>query len=174
MVEYEWYITPDEYDAAEQNGISRDTLEHRIRYHGWSKKKAITQPVRRNDKYKKWLAVAINNGIKEETFKQRVYRLKWGYEKAATFKGDKRKKYPNYVYENLKKNNIKYYTFLKRIEKKWDIERACTEPTNNKIDALKKAREIQKELGVGPHKFVENRYKLINARRNNKWICLGE
>ena len=28
---YDFYITPEEYDIAEKNGICRDTLEYRIR-----------------------------------------------------------------------------------------------------------------------------------------------
>jgi hypothetical protein len=43
---YEWYITPEEYEEAEKNGISRDTLEHRVRYLAWNKEDAVNKPLR--------------------------------------------------------------------------------------------------------------------------------
>lgn len=42
-MEVNYYITPEEYDLAEKNGICKATLESRIKQLGWSKKKAITK-----------------------------------------------------------------------------------------------------------------------------------
>jgi hypothetical protein len=42
---YDYYITPEEYEEAERNGISRKHVNYRIRQFGWGKQKAITTPV---------------------------------------------------------------------------------------------------------------------------------
>ncbi len=41
---YDFYITPEEYEVAEKNGIDKRTLEQRIREYGWDKERAITIP----------------------------------------------------------------------------------------------------------------------------------
>lgn len=38
---YEYYITPEEYEMAAENGISRSTLNRRVRDLGWEKEIAI-------------------------------------------------------------------------------------------------------------------------------------
>lgn len=44
-MEYKWYITPEEYKIAESNGISRETLNGRVRKCGWSIERACTEPL---------------------------------------------------------------------------------------------------------------------------------
>ena len=46
-----FYITPDDYRIAEENGISKDTLLSRVRKLGWDVDKAITKPVRAKRKF---------------------------------------------------------------------------------------------------------------------------
>lgn len=160
MKSYDWYITPEEYEIAAQNGIKRDTLEHRIRYHGWDKEKAITEPVR-GSKQNKWIEIANKNGICRETFNSRIYNCNWSLEEAATI--PVKKKYPKWAREELKKNGIKYTTFTKRIENGWEFKRAYTEKTWNKLDALNKARVSQKKLNTGPYKAINDYWKITRC-----------
>lgn len=156
----DWYISPEEYAIAAKNGIKKDTLEHRIRYYGWNKEKAITKKIVRC-KLGKWIELAAKNGIPRETFNSRVYNLKWDLEYAATTPVNK--KYPEWIKKELKRNGIKYNTFLKRIEKGWDLERAYTEKTWDKLDSLKKGREKQRTLKLGPYKAINSFWKLIKS-----------
>ena len=166
MKVYDWYITPEEYRIAEKNGIKRDTLEKRIRYHGWDKERAITEPIK-GSKYKKWVQLAKKNGISSSVFYQRVNRLNWSIKKAATTPINSTKhKYPKWIKEELKKNGIKYYTFLKRIENGWDLERAYTERTWSKYDALAKGRGTQKENNIGPYYVIDNIFSIMSANKN--------
>jgi len=51
---YEFYIQPNEYEIAEHNGISKGTLEQRIRDLGWHKEKATSTPPREQKSLKEW------------------------------------------------------------------------------------------------------------------------
>lgn len=81
---YSFYITPEEYAIAEQNGISPKILEKRIRRFAWDKQRAITQPVRKFENHRQWAKVAEENGIPYHTYWQRL-KLGWSNEKAATY-----------------------------------------------------------------------------------------
>lgn len=73
MIDY--YITPEEYEIAEQNGIDGWTVERRIRYLGWKKQKAIYTPKRKRDtKYSSLAEKAIENGITRKAFYMRIKR----------------------------------------------------------------------------------------------------
>lgn len=81
---FEYYITPEEYAIAEQNGICRSTLEFRIRNLAWGKEEAIKRrPKRQCTERREWQGVAIKNGITRSTFYERVKRG-WDMEVAAT------------------------------------------------------------------------------------------
>ena len=41
---YDYYITPEEYETAERNGISRVLLDKRVRDLLWDKETAINKP----------------------------------------------------------------------------------------------------------------------------------
>ena len=72
---YGFYITPEEYEIAEKNGIDGWNLERRIRYLGWSKKKAIYTPKRKRDtRYSSLAKKAIKNGITRKAFYMRIKR----------------------------------------------------------------------------------------------------
>lgn len=78
------YITPEEYEKAEKNGIDKNTLYKRIREYGWDKQRALSQPKRVRPNLSKWKAIALKNGISEGTFYSRVCNMKWDLERAAT------------------------------------------------------------------------------------------
>ena len=146
---YDYYITPDEYEIAKRNGIPRNTLEQRIRDLLWDKQRAITEPPKNMSKgYGEYAKKAEKIGVKSNTFYTRVKRG-WSPERAATtpiiktdnkFLDEQRKKgikkirkYPDWVYEELKKNNINRDTFWRRVNTyKWSVEKACTTPVQEK------------------------------------------
>lgn len=71
---YEYYITPEEYEMAAENGISRSTLNRRVRDLGWEKEIAIITPVPMRDKYgwNKVKEIALQNGIARHAYCDRI------------------------------------------------------------------------------------------------------
>jgi len=81
---YQFYVTPEQYHAAKQNGISERLVTERVRTNGWSIEKAITQPSRKSRKYGPWLEVAKQNNVTLCIFYSRVSRQGMTMEEAAT------------------------------------------------------------------------------------------
>lgn len=79
-----FYITPEEYAIAEQNGISARLVTERVRRLAWSVDRAITTPPKIHKDRKKWLEIAKQNGISIITFYSRVRKGGMDPEKAAT------------------------------------------------------------------------------------------
>lgn len=69
---YSFYITPEQYAVAEQNGISARLVTERVRRLGWSVKRAISTPPQKHHDRAKWLEIANQNGISTVTFYGRV------------------------------------------------------------------------------------------------------
>lgn len=167
---YDFYITPEEYKRAAENGIRKRTLEDRIRKYGWSKERALTQPIQRKVERSKWRLIAKENRISEITFSSRVNKYKWDEEKAATepirvLTGGKRK-YSEEVYISLEKNGISRKTFYNRISQGWSLERAMTEKMYTKEEKAKKVKEALKNINTGFKEAHKNYWVL----RNNKTI----
>lgn len=125
---YDYYITPDEYITANENGISKKLLEIRIRTLGWSKERALTEKPKERKSKKEWIKLAKSNGICEGTFLNRVRKLKWTEEKAATMPvanrenllttiREKQRKYSKEILSLAKKNGINYNTFWTRVKR---------------------------------------------------------
>src|SRR5699024_5622425 len=143
---YDYYITPDEYEIAKRNGIPRNTLEQRIRDLLWDKQRAITEPPKNTSKeYAEYAKEAEKKGVKPNTIYTRVKRS-CTPERAATkpirktdnklldeqgkMSIQKTRKYPDWVDEELNKNNPNRDTFWRRVNTyKWSVEKACTTPT---------------------------------------------
>lgn len=163
MNPYDFYITPEEYERAAANGVSKLTLEERIREYAWDKERAITTPVRElNEIGKQNIEKAKNNGVTYANLRMRLSNG-WSMERATTEPltnmsalcaklGKENKKYPSWVYENLMKNNIPLGTFYKRVNKcKWSLEKASTTPIMTKREAAKLGAEAYHE--TYGHKF---------------------
>ncbi|MED5019314.1 hypothetical protein P9847_18590 [Paenibacillus chibensis] len=141
-----FYITPEEYAAAEKVGIGKATLESRVWDLGWEKDRALTTPPRKLTDRSRWSKVAEKNGISYKTFLNRIVLHGWTDERAATepvwSKEDYRR---NWVKNNPRnnrcedplfqlselalKNGICKSTFYSRVRKlRWDPKRAATEP----------------------------------------------
>lgn len=130
---YEFYIQPQDYEIAAQNGISALTLEKRIRHAAWDKQTAITKPPRQRRNIAQWRKTAEENGISYETFKRRITRH-WDIERAATQpltnraelmkrQHIKNQKYPVVNTEEL---GITYAAFTARMRRGWTLEQAMT------------------------------------------------
>jgi hypothetical protein len=69
------YITPEDYNEAEENGISKKVLNVRVYRHGWSLERAKSEPVRRRSSsaaHKYHLELMKKNGIKYRTYNDRI------------------------------------------------------------------------------------------------------
>lgn len=125
------YLTPEDYEIAELNGINPSTLRGRID-RGWDKERAITEST--IGKRAKWLRVAKVNGIKEGTFNNRVYMYGYTHEEAAT------KPINDSYYAKLHRkarergNPVAYSTIQQRISKGMSEEEAISKfpQTTNK------------------------------------------
>lgn len=153
-VSHYYYITPEEYEIAAQNGVSPALLEVRIRSLAWDKERAITTPPHTKKRLnKKWVEIAQENGICYNTFRYRVNRLGWDEERAATQPlqdraaqakkaYEKSREYPAELKELAITNGIPERTFHRRMKDGWDLIEAATKPpmTHSEIGLMNKAK----------------------------------
>jgi hypothetical protein len=138
---YNFYITPEEYEIAAKNGISKKVLDYRVREALWDKEKAINTTTRTKKSYpKEIIEIAKKNGVCIGTFKSRVNLMGWDMVRAATtpvmdtreniHKAYKKvRKYPKEFIELARSNEIPDKCFYQRIERdRWSIEKAATTP----------------------------------------------
>ena len=142
-----FYITPEDYKIAEENGISKDTLLSRVRKLGWDVDKAITKPVRAKRKFtEEEIKTMEENGIDRNVAAGRRY---WGWtlEEAITKSKKKGRQYvyPDWVYKEADKNGISYSALGNRIRRGMSLEEACTKKIITKLEALEIARKKLKE-----------------------------
>lgn len=140
MNPYDFYITPEEYEQAELNGVDRDNLSRRVRLLGWNKSRAINTPLGRITDRRKWVKIAAQNGIRYNTFMNRVNNWKWTNERAATqplqdrrqaaaANTEKIRKFPTKYLRMAEQHGIPYHTFRMRVIKSgWTLEEAATKP----------------------------------------------
>lgn len=146
MSVYDFYVTPEEYEQAEANGIDNVTLDRRVRLLGWSKKRAVSEEMRKFTRYGEWVQIAKKNGINKQTFYTRV-RKGWELEEAATKKPNKhllkgvhpkRRVISKEALQLAEKNGIPYATLYARIKRKgWDENKAASTPLMSASDSGK-------------------------------------
>ena len=142
-----FYITPEDFEKAKENGIPKDTVLTRVRMLGWAVDRAITKPPRKIRKFtKEEIKIMEENGIDRNTA---VCRLKYGWTLEETISRPKKPGrqyiYPEWVYEEANKNGIAYSTVNSRIKDGWDMKRACTERVKTRQESAKIARKKLKE-----------------------------
>ncbi|MDW0112223.1 hypothetical protein QT711_03435 [Sporosarcina saromensis] len=157
-----YYVTPKDYEIAEQNGISAKNVTQRVYRYGWDIKRAITQPlvIRRkvDPLWEEWKDIATANGIVKKIFNQRINRHGWTAEKAATTPvGKAIKKNGKWTAEEIelaKKNGLdKNYmdTVKARIRLGWSREEALSTPILTADERAKRVvegtRRYHKENG---------------------------
>ncbi|MCY7576165.1 hypothetical protein [Bacillus pumilus] len=183
---YDFYITPEEFAQAEENGICKDTLIGRIRRYGWSKQRALTEPVKFQDRergrveWSKWGEIAEKNGVSRSIFTGRL-RLGWDSEKAAnTPRIDphehakrlsefsprtKRRKFSDDLVKLAESNGISYSTLQNRVTKKgWDPHTAATTPVMSLREVQKKGREVfRQKYGANPNAIFFPKRKVVQT-----------
>ena len=142
-----FYITPEDFKIAEENGIPEYVVTTRVRKLGWDVDKAITKPVRAKRKFtKEEIKTMEENGVNQNIAANRMY-WGWNLEEAIT-KPKKRGRqyvYPKWVYKEANKNGISYSALGNRIRRGMSLEEACTKKTITKLEALEIARKKYKE-----------------------------
>ena len=142
-----FYITPEDFEKAKENGIHKETVITRVRKLGWDVDKAITKPARKKRKFtKEEIETMEENGIDRNTVSCRL-NYGWTLEEAISRpkKPGRQYIYPEWVYEEANKNGIKYTTVNSRIKDGWDMKRACTERVKTRQESLEIARKKLKE-----------------------------
>lgn len=137
-----YYLTPEHFEIAEKNGISRDRLQQRVYQQNWSIERAIAQPmIKPKNIWKDWQELAEAHGVCMNTF---YYRVRAGREprEAATAPSSKLSRIPSWVWEKAERNGISKKVLSSRVHGyKWDLERACTEPLNPRGGNRRKSRK---------------------------------
>ena len=142
-----FYITPEDFEKAKENGIHKETVITRVRKLGWDIDKAITKPAREKRKFtKEEIEIMEENGIDRNTA---VCRLNYGWTVEEAISKPKKQGrqyiYPEWVYEEANKNGISYSALGNRIRRGMSLEEACTKKTITKLEALEIARKKYKE-----------------------------
>lgn len=160
---YDFYITPEEYEIAENNGIPKATLEFRTRTLMWDKRRAMTEKPQNKICRKEWAEVAAKNGIKYHTFLSRILDSGFTPEEAATkplqsekekeiarkTAHEKSRKYPKEAIELCKKNGIHRNTFYYRVNQMgMEPYEAATMPPMPKTEQGIARRKKMKEAGL--------------------------
>lgn len=136
------FITDEEYEIAEKNGISKGNVDQRVHAYGWEIERAITQPIRKQRKHtynQKYLDLAKENGISLSVYRYRVKEAGWDEERAATtpvlslqeigqMNAERLTKFTPEQIETFEKNGIPQGTVRKRLELGWSMEEAITLP----------------------------------------------
>ena len=142
-----FYITPEDFEKAKENGIHKETVITRVRKLGWDVDKAITKPVRVKRKFtKEEIKTMEENGVNQNIAANRMY-WGWNLEEAIT-KPKKRGRqyvYPEWVYKEADKNGISYSALGSRIRRGMSLEEACTKKTITRLEALEIGRKKLKE-----------------------------
>ncbi|BCG57466.1 hypothetical protein [Paenibacillus sp. URB8-2] len=157
---YEFYITPEEYERAEANGVSRMRLEYRIRSWAWEKERAITTPPRPMQDRSEWRKVAEANDIPRKLFYQRILKYGWSEERAATqpiatdvdrarhgrLGMEAARVHPAEYIDLARKNGVPYKRFAWRVRHGWSYERAATEGKVPPQEAGRRGKQRTQEL----------------------------
>ena len=149
-----FYITPEDFEKAKENGIHKETVITRVRKLGWDVDKAITKPPRKIRKFtKEEIKIMEENGIDRNTVSCRI-KYGWTLEEAISRpkKPGRQYIYPEWVYEEANKNGIAYATVNSRIKDGWDMKRACTERVKTRQESAEIARKKIKRKQRGWNK----------------------
>lgn len=133
------YLTEEDYQIAEKNGISRNRAYARYYVNCWSKKRAITQPLfKKSPEFRTHAKIAQANGINITTFYSRVQRGLPLSDASSLPTGHRRpiaKKITDEQLAIAAANGIKPTTVWNRVKNLfWPIEKAITKPVNHKFN----------------------------------------
>jgi len=131
------YLTPEDYEIAESNGISERLVYERFYINDWTAERAITQPVKRKGKLKKLVEEAHSNGIMiSRSGMQARMRKMSDYDAVNTPLRESSSEYVAIAEEN----GISRQAYYSRRKRGWDKELASTWPVG----------KSRKEVAVKP------------------------
>lgn len=140
MSGFEFYLTPNDYLIAEENGISPENLTVRVRKQGWHKERAMTEPIKKYRDLSEWNKIAESNGISRNTMKARLH-MGWDLVKASTtpltdmkaqmLKNQAPRKYKKEDVDKAQEKGISYPRFSWRMKAGWTAEDAINTPILN-------------------------------------------
>lgn len=149
-----YYITPEDYAIAEQNGISKERVYFRVYVYNWSVKRAITQPLGRRNAWG-WTEnkhIAKQNGVGYRTYLDRV-TAGWTQEEAASTpplsyddrleKMAKAKKriFTDEQISHAKANGVDHRKLWQRVKLLgWSVEEAISTPPLSNEESQRRAR----------------------------------
>lgn len=165
------YITPDDYEQAELNGISAQLLEQRVRSFLWDVDKAVMTPKKQQRSFKKtwakWKEIATENGIDRDAFTNRVRSLGWDEEVAATTKKGVRSRgrWTDEELETARRNGIDGSSMsiprMRINQLGWSREEALSTPKLTEKERVKRVaegtRKYHRERGVNRDFNEKNR-----------------
>lgn len=142
------YITPEDYETAEANGISYTTLWKRVNDSGWDIDRAITTKVVKQKRLSDELKERLHrNGITVGAYRTRI-RRGMSVSEASTMpvlsrneivkrSANKRRIHSVEDVEEAERNGISYHTFCARIrDRGWSVFDAKTKPTMTQGEIL--------------------------------------
>lgn len=146
------YITPEDYETAERNGVTAELAEARAWERGWDIDKAVMTPKkvqgRLEGTWEKWKETATENGVNRIMFTNRVRSLGWSEEEAATI-GKGKSRFPDF-WTNEERGVAKRLGIdgngmnLPRIRMKklgWSREKAINTPKMTEEERVKRVVE---------------------------------
>lgn len=133
------YLSPEDIAIAEKNGISYAAVQQRFYRYGWSKERAMTQPMGRR-LWNQYKDECLKLGISCNYFFKRIRNGMTPEEAANRPKLSPGSKYKNLnpkitkeIIQEAEANGIAYPTLANRVYKhKWTIEKAKTTPVDVK------------------------------------------
>jgi hypothetical protein len=138
------YLTPQDFETAKKNGISEERAKARFYKLGWTKQRTITQKTRKPQH--DWFKYKDKSLVSMQTFYQRIKKGMSPEEAALTppvplgGRLDRPMKITKEHIERAAKNGIKAATLNHRVYGyRWDVERAVTEPINERYRSKKKS-----------------------------------
>lgn len=145
------YITLEDYETAEKNGIPAKLVELRAWRYKWDIDKAITKTPkainRYDDLWDEWSDIAAKHGVDRNLFVNRVSTLKWDEESAATIARGKNlvNKWTDEEIAIAEKNGIAGQSMslvsVRINQLGWSRENALTTPRLTDAQRVEKSRE---------------------------------
>lgn len=107
-----FYITPEDFRIAEENGIPEYVVTTRVRKLGWDIDRAITKPVRGKRKFtEEEIKIMEENGVDRNTAS---CRLKWGWTLEEALTKPKKEVDNTYIQNGYIKKRIKMVLVIQR------------------------------------------------------------
>jgi hypothetical protein len=125
------YLTDEDYETAEKNGLKKATVHNRFYHLGWSKERSISAPFKVS-LYEQHEEDCKENGVSYDLFYSR--RAKGMTSKQAATTPVKKPKLTDKDFEVAASNGIGRLTVKARVHNyRWTVERAITEPIHQKF-----------------------------------------